>query len=151
MQQDFKDLLSAFSARGVEYLVVGAHALAAHGYVRATKDFDVWVRPAPDNARRAFQALGDFGAPLDELREADLATPGLIFQIGVPPIRIDIITSIEGVEFADAWRDRVHAKFGGVPAAVLSVTHLIANKTAAGRDQDLVDVRRLKELQRDVK
>lgn len=87
MSQDFRDLLAAFNARGVENLVVGAHALAAHGYVRATKVLNVWVRPDADNAQRAFDALADFRAPLADLSVADLATPGLIFQIGVPPVR----------------------------------------------------------------
>lgn len=148
MSQDFRDLLSAFNARGVEHLVVGAHALAAHGYVRATKDLDVWVRPDADNARRALEALADFGAPLGDLRESDLATPGLIYQMGVPPVRIDILTAIEGVTFADAWRDRVQSQFAGEPVAVLSVKHLIVNKKAAGRLQDLADVERLEELAR---
>ena len=151
MSQDFKDLLSAFNAHGVEHIVVGAHALAAHGYVRATKDLDVWVRPDADNARRTLKALAAFGAPTADLHESDLATPGLIFQIGVPPVRIDILTSIEGVAFPDAWHDRMHAHFAGEPVAVLSVAHLIVNKKAAGRRQDLADVERLEELQRESK
>lgn len=151
MSQDFKDLLSVFNAHHVEHIVVGAHALAAHGYVRATKDLDVWVRPDTDNARRTLKALAAFGAPIEDLREADLAGPGLIFQIGVPPVRIDILTSIEGVAFPDAWQDRVHARFAGEPVSVLSVAHLIVNKKAAGRRQDLADVERLEELQREIK
>ena len=148
MNRDFKDLLSTFNANGVEYLVVGAHALAAHGHVRATKDLDVWVRPSAENAPRVLRALKDFGAPLFELSEADLLQPGLIFQIGVPPVRIDVITAIDGVQFADAWKGRVNAQFAGVDAAVLSVDHLIANKRAAGRLQDLADVERLEKLKR---
>jgi hypothetical protein len=103
MNQDFRDLLAEFNARGVEYLVVGAHALAAHGHVRATKDLDVWVRPEPSNAGRVIAALVAFGAPLHDLTEADMASPGTIFQIGVAPIRIDVITSIDGVVFEEAW------------------------------------------------
>jgi hypothetical protein len=147
--QDFKDLLSAFNAHGVEHIVVGAHALAAHGHVRATKDFDVWVRPDRENARRVLAALEKFGAPIAGLTEQDFSSPGLIFQIGVPPIRIDLITAIDGVEFADAWRDRVQTRFGGEPAAVLSLHHMIANKKAAGRLQDLADVERLEALRRE--
>ena len=86
MSPDFRDLLAEFNARGVEYLVVGAHALAAYGVVRATKDFDIWVRPSPDNASKVLQALSAFGAPLHDLSSQDLTRPGLIFQIGVPPI-----------------------------------------------------------------
>jgi hypothetical protein len=96
MNRDFVELISAFNDAEVEYLIVGAHALAAHGHVRATKDLDVWVRPDPENAARAFRALAAFGAPLTELVESDLASPGTIFQIGVAPVRIDIVTAIMG-------------------------------------------------------
>lgn len=140
MNPDFSDLLSTFNAHGVEYLVVGAHALAAHGHVRATKDMDVWVRPSPENALRVLRGLVAFGAPLQDLTEADLAAPGLIFQIGVPPVRIDVITSIDGVDFSAAWPDRLAANLGGVPVPVLSRHHLRANKKAAGRLQALADV-----------
>src|SRR6185295_6110447 len=99
MNQDFRDLLAEFNARSVEYLVVGAHALAVHGFVRATKDLDVWVRPDPANASRVLIALAAFGAPLHELTAADLSTSGTIFQIGVAPIRIDVITSVDGLIF----------------------------------------------------
>jgi hypothetical protein len=141
MNPDFKDLLAAFNAHGVEFLVVGAHALAAHGLVRATKDLDIWVRPEPGNAEHVLAALADFGAPLHDLTIADLARPGLVFQIGVEPIRIDVITSVDGVEFGEAWAERVAARFADQDAAVLSRTHLIVNKRAAGRDQDLVDLK----------
>lgn len=137
---DFKDLFVEFNAHKVEYLVVGAHALAAHGLVRATKDLDVWVNPTTENAPRTIDALRSFGAPLHDLTDADLAQPGLIFQIGVPPLRIDIITAIDGVEFMEAWPTRVETKFSGEPVVVLSRAHLIQNKTASGRLQDLADV-----------
>ena len=145
MNPDFRDLLAAFNAHGVEYLVVGAHALAAHGHVRATKDLDVWVRPSADNAPRVLNALRGFGAPLHDLVEEDLARPGVVFQIGVPPMRIDVITAIDGVEFADAWPARLDASLGDLPVPVLSRKHLIANKKAAGRLQDLADVERLEQ------
>lgn len=143
MNRDFRDLLAEFNAHGVEYLVVGAHALAAHGHVRATKDLDVWIRVDAENARRVLQALQAFGAPLLDLTESDLTTPGLIFQIGVPPVRIDIITAIDGVDFAEAWATRMQTKFADQPVAVLSKETLIKNKRAAGRTQDLADVERL--------
>jgi hypothetical protein len=146
--RDFSDLLSAFNAHGVEHIVVGAHALAAHGHVRATNDLDVWVRPSAENARRAVAALTAFGAPLRDLTERDLAEPGLIFQIGVPPIRIDIMTEIAGLTFDDAWRDRVPTRFGGEATAVLSLEHLLVNKRATGRLQDQADVERIEELLR---
>src|ERR1051326_3783069 len=94
---DFRDLFVALNAHGVEYLVVGAHALAAHGYVRATKDLDIWVHPDAQNAPRVHAALAAFGAPVHDLTESDLATPETISQTGVEPIRIDVITSIDGV------------------------------------------------------
>lgn len=148
MIRDFSDLLSAFNANGVEHIVVGAHALAAHGHVRATKDLDVWVRPDPENAGRVLRALAAFGAPVADLTERDLSAPGLLFQIGVAPVRIDVVTAIDGVAFDDAWGERVETRFGGQPTAVLSLRHLIVNKRAAGRLQDLADVERLEAITR---
>lgn len=140
MSPDFKDLLSTFNAHRVEYLVVGAHALAAHGHVRATGDLDVWVKPVAANARRTLAALSQFGAPLLDLSEDDLTRAGTVFQIGVEPLRIDVLTAIDGVEFADAWMDRLTAKFAGVEVPVLSAKHLIKNKRTVARPQDLADV-----------
>jgi hypothetical protein len=143
---DFKELLLAFNAHNVEYLIVGAHALAAHGHVRATKDLDLWVRPETLNAQRVIKALLAFGAPLNDLTAADLSKKETIFQIGLPPVRIDIITNIDGVEFEEAWPDRLETLFGGVPAFVLSRHHLIMNKKTAGRLQDLADVQQLEAI-----
>jgi hypothetical protein len=149
VNRDFRDLLAEFNARGVDYLVVGAHALAAHGHVRATKDLDVWVRPDADNAKRVLGALKEYGTPLHGLTEDDLAKPGTIFQIGVPPLRIDVITAIDSVEFDEAWRARLQTQFAGEPVAVLSREHLIRNKRATGRTQDQADVEWLEGRQRD--
>ena len=143
MNSDFKELLLAFNAHGVEYLIVGAHALAAYGHVRATKGLDVWVRPDRENAQRVLKGLSDFGAPLGDLTADDLSKGGTIFQIGMPPLRIDVITEIDGVDFEDAWPDRLQTGFAGVPAFVISRRHLIRNKKAAGRLQDLADVEKL--------
>jgi hypothetical protein len=140
---DFKELLLAFNAHNVEYLIVGAHALAAHGHVRATKDMDVWVRPDLSNAQKVLQALSDFGAPLSDLTAEDLSRKDTIFQIDIPPLRIDIITDIDGVEFSQAWPDLVETSFGGVPTFVISRHHLIMNKKNAARLQDLADVEQL--------
>ena len=145
MTPDFRELLSEFNAHHVEYIVVGAHALAAHGYVRATKDLDVWVRADAANAARVIQALRSFGAPLHDLTEADLATPGVTFQIGLPPLRIDIVTEITGVSFAEAWPDRVQTTFADEPVAVLSRHHLVQNKRMTGRTKHLADVEWLDE------
>jgi len=132
--------LSEFNARGVEYLIVGAYALAAHGRVRATGDLDLWIRADAKNATRVIESLKTFGAPLHDLTERDLSRPGLVFQIGVAPLRIDILTSIDGVDFADAWAERVTTKFADQAVPVLSVKHLIKNKRAVGRTQDLADL-----------
>ncbi len=147
MSPDFKELLLAFNVRDVEYLVVGAHAMAAHGHVRATKALDIWVRPDQTNAQKLLVALSDFGAPLQDLTKEDLTTTGTIFQIGVPPLRIDLITGIDGVQFAEAWRDRFETRFGDVPALVISRHHLIVNKKATARLQDLADVEQLEAVE----
>lgn len=143
MNRDLIDLLAEFNAQGVEFLVVGAHALAVHGHVRATKDLDVWVRADATNAPRVFAALAAFGAPLQDLTVADLAEPGLVFQIGVPPLRVDVITAIDGVTFPEAWTDRILVSLDGTPVPIISRHHLIENKRASGRLQDLADVERL--------
>src|SRR5262249_928137 len=111
---------------------------------RATQDLDVWVRPSPENAKRVIEALRAFGAPLHDLTEKDLSTPGLIFQIGVEPIRIDVMTLIDGVQFEEAWPDPMSSKFADQPVAVLAREHLIKNKLAAARMQDLADVEALR-------
>ncbi|MEQ8278705.1 MAG: nucleotidyltransferase [Deltaproteobacteria bacterium] len=143
MNSDFRDLLAALNDAGAEYLVVGAHALAAHGHVRATKDLDVWVRPTEENALNVLHALTAFGAPLHDLTQDDLAQPGIVFQIGVAPVRIDVITAIDGVEFDDAWSARIPVQLGDIQVHVLSRHHLIQNKRASGRLQDLADIERL--------
>lgn len=145
MSSDYRELLAEFNAHKVEYLVVGAHALAAHGRIRATKDLDVWVRPSAENAPRVMAALRAFGAPLFDLDVRDLETPGVVFQIGVAPVRIDVITAIDGITFSDAWDDRLETSFEAEPVAVLSRRALIQNKRAAGRSQDLADVEWLEE------
>jgi hypothetical protein len=143
MNPDFSEILLAFNVHHVEYLLVGAHALAVYGHVRATKDLDVWVRPDSENAERVLLALSAFGAPLGDLDRDDLSKAGTIFRIGVPPLRIDLITAIDGVDFADAWPDRFKTSFGGVPVFVISRHHLITNKKESAQLQDLADVERL--------
>lgn len=140
MNSDYRDLIAEFNAHSVEYIVVGAHALAAHGHVRATKDLDVWIRPNLENARRVLMALSAFGAALHDLTVDDLASPGVIFQMGVEPVRIDVITAIDGVMFDDAWPRRLKTTFADQPASVLSREDLIKNKSTAARRQDLADV-----------
>jgi len=145
MNRDFAEILSALSAAGAEYLVVGAHALAAHGRPRATGDLDIWIRPTAANAEKVWAALVRFGAPLSALRKEDLQTPQTVFQIGVSPVRIDILTSIDGVEFDAAWQRRLALDIEGQTVFLLGKDDLIRNKRAAGRPQDLADVAALEQ------
>jgi hypothetical protein len=140
MNPDFVDLLRAFGAADVRFLVVGAYALAHHGRPRATGDLDVWVDPTPANAARVMQALADFGAPLTGVAEADFATPGVVFQIGVPPGRIDVITELTGLAFADAWGGRERGHFGELQVDFIGRDAFIRNKRATGRAKDLGDI-----------
>ena len=140
MNPDFSEMLSAFSAEGVEFLLVGAYALAVHGLPRATGDLDLWVGTAGKNPQRVRRALRRFGAPLDQLTLKDLTQPDVVFQIGVAPRRIDVMTSIDGVAFAEAWDRRLEAKLEGFTVHVISRADLIRNKKAAGRPQDVADV-----------
>ena len=139
----YRDLLSAFADANVEYLVIGAYAVAAHGHPRATGDIDLWVRPVEANAERVLRALDQFGAPTGALSVHDLCDPDVDIQLGVEPHRIDILTSAEGLRFEDAWPDRIDAEIEGVNIPVLSREHLIQNKLALGRRQDLADVESL--------
>jgi hypothetical protein len=143
LADDFRDLLRAFVAHDVRFLVVGAYALAVLGRPRATGDLDVWVDPTSANATRTLAALRDFGAPLHELRHEDLAQPGVVFQIGLPPLRIDVLTAIDGVEFSKAWPRRLTADFGGVPVGVIGRDDFLTNKRATGRLKDRADAERL--------
>jgi hypothetical protein len=141
--QDFAEMLRELSGAAAEFLIVGAHAVGVHGHPRATKDFDIWVRATSDNAERVWQALLRFGAPLEELTVKDLAASGTIFQMGRPPHRIDIITSITGVEFDEAWPNRILAEMGGGTYPVIGKDDLIRNKRAVGRDYDIADANML--------
>ena len=140
MNPDFVDLLRAFAEREVRYLVVGAYALAHHGRPRATGDLDVWVDPTPSNASRLMSALVAFGAPLGEVTEADFASPGVVFQMGVPPGRIDILTELTGLTFEDAWPGREAGRFGELTVDFLGRDAFIRNKRATGRTRDLGDI-----------
>jgi len=139
LNPDFRDMLSTFGDEQVEYLVVGAYALAAHGRPRATGDLDLWVRPTAANAARVWRALARFGAPLEGLSQGDLAAEGNVVQIGVAPRRVDVLTSIDGVSFEEAWPARLQVEVEGLRLPVIGREHLIRNKRASGRPQDLAD------------
>jgi len=142
---DFNDLLSAFNAEKVRYLVIGGFALAAYGRPRYTKDLDLWVDSAGDNPELVFRALARFGAALDGVNSDDFRDPDCVFQIGVEPLRIDILNDISGVRFSDAWPNRHESRYGGTPVFVISRDDLVANKRASGRPRDLRDIAALEE------
>jgi hypothetical protein len=146
MNADFRDLLLAFGAEEVEFVVVGAYALALHGAPRFTGDLDVFVRPSTDNAAKVWRALARFGAPIEaaSVRPSDFETPGIVYQIGLPPARIDILTEISGVTFDEAWATRESADLDGARVHFIGRDAFLRNKRAAGRPKDLADAARLK-------
>ena len=140
---DFKDMLLALSDARIDFLLVGAYAVAAHGHPRATGDLDLWVRPDAETAPKVYRVLADFGAPLHDLTVDDLATPGMVFQIGVEPSRIDILTAITGVAFDDAWENRLFIELDDIKLNVIGRDDLIVNKRACGRPKDIADAETL--------
>ncbi len=142
MNEDFIDLLRVLLIEEARFLVVGAHALAAHGVPRATGDIDIWIEADGANADRVFRALARFGAPLRSLgmSPSDLTVPDCVVQIGLPPRRIDVLTGVTGVDFKSAWERRASFVLSGLDVPVLGREDLIANKKAAGRPKDLADV-----------
>jgi hypothetical protein len=141
---DFRDLFAALNAAHAEFLIIGGYALAVHGAPRFTKDLDVWVKANPENAQKVWNALDEFGAPFLALTLQDLSTPGIVFQMGLPPNRIDIITVIDGIEFHEAWEHRVSSAYGDQPVMVIGIDDLIRNKEATGRPQDQLDAQTLR-------
>jgi hypothetical protein len=140
MNQDFVDLLRAFIAADVRFLIVGAYALALHGRPRATGDLDVWIDATPENAARVMRALAAFGAPLTDISVEDFSREGVTYQIGVPPGRIDILTTLTAISFADAWPDRMRRPFGEIEVDFIGRDAFIRNKRATGRAKDLGDI-----------
>jgi hypothetical protein len=144
LNEDYKEMLQLLSSEGVRFLLVGAYALGAHGYPRATGDIDVWVDTEPTNTTRLMKVLKKFGAPLKGISEKDFQKKDMVFQIGVAPRRIDIITSIDGVLFHKAYEDKDSLKIDGLVIPVLSLKGLIKNKESTGREKDLLDVQEIK-------
>ena len=140
LNPDFKDMLSCLGDEKVDFIVVGAYALAAHGFPRATGDIDIWVRSDAENARKLMRALAKFGAPLSDISENDFTVPDMVLQLGVEPSRIDLLTGIDGVAFDEAWEEKLCITIDQLEIYVLSRGHLIRNKLAAGRDKDQVDI-----------
>ena len=139
-QKDFKELLESFNARRVDYVIVGGYALAFHGAPRFTGDLDVLINPAPENARRVLDALQAFGFDSVGLSLADFTTPDRVTQLGVPPVRVDILTSVSGVSWDAVDAGKVASTYGGVPVHFIGRVEFIANKRASGRPRDLADL-----------
>jgi len=140
---DFKDFLQLLNANGVEYLLIGGYAIGYHGYVRATADMDIWVARNAENAAKTAATLRQFGFTLPELSEGLFLKEENIVRMGVPPFRIEVLTSISGVEFEACYAARVTDMIDGIPVNIISLPHLKVNKQACGRDRDLVDLRHL--------
>lgn len=146
LNSDFRDILSAFCEEKVEFMLVGAYAVAAHGLPRATGDIDLWIKCSQNNADRVWSALARFGAPVSNLSKQDFITPGTVIQLGVTPRRIDILTQITGVDYEEAEQDKILINIEGLKIPVIGLLHLIQNKNAVARPQDKADVARLKKL-----
>ena len=146
LNEDYRDMLLALSAEKVRFILVGAYALAAHGYPRATMDIDIWVMPSPQNADAVLRALNRFGAPLHNLSKEDLEKDGTIFQIGVAPRRIDIITAASGLQFEETYQRSISVNIEGIEVKIPAIDDLIHNKKATGRTKDLADAEALESL-----
>lgn len=144
-QQDYKELLELFNGHKVEYMIVGAYALAFHGAPRFTGDIDIFVHPSPENAQKILSALADFGFGSLNLTIEDFLNPDSVVQLGVPPVRIDIITSITGVAWEEADKGKIEGLYGNIPVHFLGREQFIANKRAIGRKKDLADIESLGE------
>lgn len=148
MNRDFHDVIEELLRAHVRFLIVGAHALAVHGFARATADLDIWIALSDDNVDRVWSALTTLGAPLADLgiQKSDFARPDVVAQLGMPPFRIDVMTGISGVEFEQAWSDRVEVPFDDLAKVpVIGRAAFVQNKRASGRLRDLADLESLGE------
>jgi len=145
---DFKDLFKILNEEKVKYLIVGAYAVTFYSEPRYTKDLDIWVEPSAENAEKIWTALTKFGAPLLDISLKDFSDEKLVYQIGVEPNRINIMMGITGLKFETAWEDRVRSEYSGVPVNIINLGNLIATKKAAGRPQDLIDVKNLENIKK---
>ena len=146
LNEDYKEILQSLLDEQVKFLLVGAYAMAAHGYPRSTMDIDIWVMPSAANADAVLRALKHFGAPLQDLTSADLQKEGTVFQIGVAPRRIDILTEASGLQFDETFQNSVSTEIEGMTIHIPSIDDLIRNKRAAGRTKDLADAEALERL-----
>ncbi len=140
---DYRDLLECLNEADARYLIVGAYAVIYHTEPRYTKDLDIWVEPTPENAAKVWNALARFGAPLADLTPADLCNPDVVFQIGIEPNRVDILADVEGLRFQEAWDRCASGTYADQRIFILGYEDTLRAKKAAGREQDLLDARRL--------
>ena len=140
MNADYIDMLKCLNKAGVDYILVGGWAVNMYGYIRATVDLDIWIVADANNAKKVYASVAEFGAPVSEMKPEEFAEYGMIFQIGVAPCRVDIISKISGVSYADAITRAVPKTIDGIPVRIISLEDLIANKKASGRVKDLADV-----------
>lgn len=143
VNSDFSDLLNLFNEYKVRYLVIGGYALIQYTEPRYTKDLDLWISTDKTNAAAVYQALRSFGAPLTGLTEEDFGEEGYFYQMGIPPVRVDLLMGIPGLEFELAWGNRIEVDFDGLLVNFISKDDLITSKKASGRPQDLLDVENL--------
>ncbi len=143
LKPDFKDFLRLLNQHQVKYVIVGGYAVMKYTEPFYTKDMDIWIEPSPDNAQRTYQALVQFGAPMSDLTIHDLTQPHIVFQFGMAPARLDVMTSIDGVVFDEAWKQRVQTHLGDIPISIISLQHLKQNKNASNRDTDKIHLARL--------
>ena len=148
MNADYIDMLKCLSKAGVDYILVGGWAVNMYGYIHATVDLDIWILADADNAKKVYSAVAEFGAPVSEMKPEEFAEYGMIFQIGVAPCRVDIISKISGVRYADAVTRAVQKTIDGIPVRIISLDDLIANKKASGRAKDIADVEVLEGLRK---
>ncbi len=144
LNKDYKEMLQILLNNKIKFLVVGAYAMGIHGYPRATGDLDIWVEASTENSEKIYQSLSEFGAPLSEVTKSTFCEEGIIFQIGVAPRRIDIITKIDGVDFNKAYSDKQEIEVEGIKIPFLSKKNLIKNKESTGREKDKLDVKYLR-------
>jgi len=145
VNSDFKELLEAFNAAGVRYLIIGGYAVIKHAEPRFTKDLDLWVATDTVNSEKVYAALVEFGAPIEKLSPQDFAESDAFFTMGFPPNRIDIMFNLNGVDTTTVWERRIHGMLGDVPVYFISREDLIANKESVGRLQDLADAEKLRQ------
>jgi len=143
LNKDYKEMLQLLLEEQVDFMIVGAYALGTHGYPRATGDIDIWVKPSKPNSRKVYKALARFGAPLDQIQIDDFSAEGIVFQIGVAPRRIDILTQATGLTYEEADEDKITVEIEGLKIPVISLGKFIKNKMAMGRDKDKLDVETL--------